>query len=205
MIFQKRMYQIQSVLLLITIGVVIFSRNSQLDTPLLQHMRTRSNLRMLDTPPSSPLPAVRPMTHRRTSSESVNSPTFELSLPPLDDYSASYPSSRRDSTSSIPLATQSSPATPSGTRTRRNWAKQFGPKLKVENKERRWQRLPSPLGSAVSEEFEMRSPGSGDDDERIEGLDGEVEEMIPSLNPEPSSRLMTLQTPDTSSSGSSSS
>lgn len=159
MIFQKRMYQIQSFLLLITIGVVIFSRNSQLDTPLLQHMRTRStNLRMLDTPPSSPLP-------RRRGSEdsSVGGPAFELSPPP-EEYSA-----REGSGNVSPVylrtegRTQSSPPTPSGTRTKRSWA-QFGPRLKVESKGKRWQRLPSPLGSVgdagdAGDEFEGEEEG----------------------------------------------
>lgn len=65
-------------------------------------------------------------------------PAFELSPPEEEEYGR----------------TQSSPATPSG-RTRRSWA-QFGPRLKVEGKGRRWQRLPSPLGSAgdAGDEFE---------------------------------------------------
>lgn len=154
MIFQKRMYQIQSFLLLITIGVVIFSRNSQLDTPLLQHMRSRStNLRMLDTPPSSPL-----STRRGSDVEGVQ---FELSSPPPEDYAA------RDGES--PNSMRGSPTTPNGTRTRRSWA-QFGPRLKVENKGKRWQRLPSPLGSA-GDAGDARDEGDEfEGEERLVGL-----------------------------------
>lgn len=150
MIFQKRMYQIQSFLLLITIGVVIFSRNSQLDKPLLKHMRSRStNLRMIDTPPSSPL------SMRRGSD--VEGVQFELSSPPPGDYAA-----RDEESPNSEGRMRGSLTTPNGTRTRRSWA-QFGPRLKVEGKGKRWQRLPSPLGSAgdAGDEFEG---------ERLDGL-----------------------------------
>lgn len=151
MIFQKRMYQIQSFLLLITIGVVIFSRNSQLDKPLLQHMRSRStNLRMIDTPPSSPLSMRR--------GGDVEGVQFELSSPPPEDYAA-----RDEESPNSEGRMRGSLTTPNGTRTRRSWA-QFGPRLKVEGKSKRWQRLPSPLGSAgdAGDEFEG--------EERLAGL-----------------------------------
>ncbi|RPB16086.1 hypothetical protein P167DRAFT_562516 [Morchella conica CCBAS932] len=205
MIFQKRMYQIQSVLLLITIGVVIFSRNGNLDTPLLQHMRTRSTLRMLDTPPSSPLPGVtisRAMSHRRhKSDDSITSPTFELSPPSPDDYMSPI-----ESNESMPSGTQSSPATPSGTRPRRGWGHQFGPKLRVESKGRRWQRLPSPLGSAVGEDYDIKSP-EDEEYERTMELDRETGLQTPEPSPEPEPERSSTQelTPETSSSGSSSS
>lgn len=186
MIFQKRMYQIQSFLLLITIGVVIFSRNSQLDTPLLQHMRSRStNLRMLDTPPSSPL-----STRRGSDVEGVQ---FELSSPPPEDYT-------RDGGS--PNSMRGSPTTPSGTRTRRSWA-QFGPRLKVESKGKRWQRLPSPLGSAgdAGDEFEgeERLVGLGLDGVRSPDESGRSEVRVSS---EASSVIEEMATPELSSEGS---
>ncbi|KAI5849520.1 UNC-like C-terminal-domain-containing protein [Morchella snyderi] len=205
MIFQKRMYQIQSVLLLITIGVVIFSRNGNLDTPLLQHMRTRSTLRMLDTPPSSPLPGAtisRAMSHRRhKSDDSITSPTFEISPPSPDDYLSPI-----ESNESMPSGTQSSPATPSGTRPRRSWGHQFGPKLRVEIKGRRWQRLPSPLGSTVGESYGIKSL-EDEEYERTMGLDRDTELQTPepSHEPEPERSPAQEVTPETSSSGSSSS
>lgn len=186
MIFQKRMYQIQSFLLLITIGVVIFSRNSQLDTPLLQHMRSRStNLRMLDTPPSSPLSR-----RRESDAEGVQ---FELSSPPPEDYAAKDES---------PNSMRGSPTIPNGTRTRRSWA-QFGPRLKVESKGKRWQRLPSPLGSAADagDEFEG--------EERLVGLglDGvrspdECRGSEVRMGSEASPVIEGIATPDLSSEGS---
>lgn len=190
MIFQKRMYQIQSFLLLITIGLVIFSRNSQLDTPLLQHMRSRStNLRMIDTPPSSPL-SVR----RRSDIEGVQ---FELSSPPLEDYPT------RDEESLNPEGQiRGSPTTPNGTRTRRSWA-QFGPRLEVEGKGKRWQRLPSPLGSAgdTGDEFEggKRLAGLG-----LDGVRSPEQSRSPELGmgSEASPVIEGIATPELSSEGS---
>lgn len=160
------MYQIQSVLLLITIVIVLFSRNTFLDIPLLQHMRTRSTLSMLDTPPTSPMnpeQTPRPSTrrHRRGSSSSINtvsSASIELPSQPPQQPQLQPPTPPENPSrdgSPAPEGTQSSPATPSGTRDssrnrNRAWS-QFGPKLRVENQGRRWQRLPSPLGS---DEFE---------------------------------------------------
>ncbi|TGZ82883.1 hypothetical protein EX30DRAFT_369935 [Ascodesmis nigricans] len=69
-IFQKRLYQLNTILLLITIGVVIFSRNERLGGPLSQHLRVRSGINFggrakpappavigLESPPNSPTPS----------------------------------------------------------------------------------------------------------------------------------------------------
>jgi hypothetical protein len=160
---------------------------------------------MLDTPPSSPLPGVtisRAMSHRHhKSDDSITSPTFELSPPSPDDYMSPIESSE-----SMPSGTQSSPATPSGTRPRRSWGHQFGPKLRVESKGRRWQRLPSPLGSAVGEDYDIKSP-EDEEYERTMELDGETGLQTPEPSPEPEPERSSAQelTPETSSSGSSSS
>ena len=55
-IFQKRMSYIQSVLLLLCIALVLFSKSSQLDAPLLQSIldRTSTTLRRFESPPTSP-------------------------------------------------------------------------------------------------------------------------------------------------------
>lgn len=55
-IFQKRMSYIQSVLLLLCIALVLFSKSSQLDAPLLHSIldRTSTTLRRFESPPTSP-------------------------------------------------------------------------------------------------------------------------------------------------------
>jgi len=143
-IFQKRMYQLNTILLVITIVVVIFSRNGHLAMPLGRHLRTTSSFRILESPPGSPHASQGPMHdgHRRqNSSDSASSFTSPGSEFPT------LVSSREGSPS---VETKSNPPTSKGkTGTeRRNWIN-FGPKLKAEGRGRRWQRLPSPLGDEV--------------------------------------------------------
>ncbi|KAL7271840.1 hypothetical protein RUND412_005380 [Rhizina undulata] len=161
-IFQKRMYQVQTILLLITICVVIFSRNSRFEIPLLQHMRSRSVTRMFDTPPSSPPfpnPYSRPPTIRRMSSDSVHSitsPTVDYSPPTPPGEYGSRPSSP------VPEVGRSMPSTRNSTRSNTaqgSW-KNFGPKLRLEGRGRRWHRLPSPL--STGDDFEGANEGEGD-------------------------------------------
>jgi hypothetical protein len=132
-IFQKRMYQLNTVLLLVTIGVVLFSRNDRLAMPLTRHLRTHSSMRLFESPPTSP--ALPRLNHGRSnSSDSFGSPI-------------SPPTSREGS----PII--GSPSTPHKQQRaeRRSWIS-FGPRLKVENRGRRWQRLPSPLAGAENGE-----------------------------------------------------
>lgn len=55
-IFQRRMSYIQSILLLLCIALVLFSKSSQLDAPLLHSIldRTSTTLRRFESPPTSP-------------------------------------------------------------------------------------------------------------------------------------------------------
>jgi hypothetical protein len=143
-IFQKRMYQLNTILLVITIVIVIFSRNGRLAMSLGRHLRTTSSFRILESPPGSPHASQGPMRddHRRqNSSDSASSFTSPGSEFPT------LASSREGSPS---VETKSSPSAPKGkTGTeRRSWIN-FGPKLKAEGRGRRWQRLPSPLGDEV--------------------------------------------------------
>ncbi|KAF8475572.1 UNC-like C-terminal-domain-containing protein [Kalaharituber pfeilii] len=57
-IYQKRMSYVHSLLLLVCIALVIFSRSSHLDAPLIQSIRGRSGnaLRIFESPPNSPEP-----------------------------------------------------------------------------------------------------------------------------------------------------
>ncbi|KAI5790160.1 UNC-like C-terminal-domain-containing protein [Geopyxis carbonaria] len=145
-IFQKRMYQVNTILLLITIGIVLFGRtDARLTMPLVQHLRTRSSMRIFESPPNSPPPppqtplspgsvSPRPR-HNSMDSTDSNSPAMEFSPPtPPQEYGNNI--------------SRSSPTTPNGTRngdSRKSWI-HFGPQLRVESRGRRWQRLPSPLG-----------------------------------------------------------
>lgn len=139
-IFQKRMYQLNTVLLVITIGVVLFSRNDRLAMPLTRHLRTNSSVRIFESPPASPQmgSGVTPHLahHRNNSSESVHS--FGSPISP--------PTSREGSPVIDPKATFS-PASPKYRADRRGWVN-FGPRLRVESRGRRWQRLPSPLAGS---------------------------------------------------------
>ena len=138
-IFQKRMYQLNTVLLVITIGVVLFSRNDRLAMPLTRHLRTKSSIRIFESPPTSPqmggstTPHL--TRHRGNSSESVHS--FGSPISP--------PTSREGSPVTNSKATFS-PTSPKH-RAERGWIN-FGPKLRVESRGRRWQRLPSPLAGS---------------------------------------------------------
>ncbi|KAF8428686.1 UNC-like C-terminal-domain-containing protein [Tirmania nivea] len=55
-IYQKRMAYVQMVLLLVCVGVVLFSKSSHFDAPLIQSFRDRNNttLRSFESPPTSP-------------------------------------------------------------------------------------------------------------------------------------------------------
>lgn len=55
-IYQKRMAYVQMVLLLVCVGVVLFSKSSHFDAPLTQSFRDRNNttLRSFESPPTSP-------------------------------------------------------------------------------------------------------------------------------------------------------
>jgi hypothetical protein len=147
-IFQKRMYQLNTVLLLITIGVVLFSRNDRLAMPLTRHLRTHSSMRLFESPPTSP--ALPRLNHGRSNSEDSQHSAFGSPISP--------PTSREGS----PVI--GSPSTPhKQQRTeRRSWIS-FGPRLKVETRGRRWQRLPSPLAGAENGEpgDEVRTDGEG--------------------------------------------
>jgi len=136
-IFQKRMYQLNTALLVVTIGVVLFARNDRLAMPLTRHLRTNSSLRIFESPPTSPQMGggVTPnLTHHRSnSSESAHSVGSPLS-PPLS----------REGSPVIDPKTTLSPGSPKHRAERRGWIN-FGPKLRVESRGRRWQRLPSPL------------------------------------------------------------
>lgn len=161
-IFQKRLYQLNTILLLITIGVVIFSRNDRLVVPLSQHLRTRSTARMFESPPNSPPPRL--VMLRRDSSDSLapNSPV-EYVMPGASVTAtvtteagagvagSGHPPPKYSSREGSPvMETKSSPPTPHGIRgvSGKSWIP-FGPQLRVEGQGRRWQRLPSPLGSSA--------------------------------------------------------
>ena len=55
-IYQKRMAYVQMVLLLVCVGVVLFSKSSHFDAPLIHSFRDRSNttFRSFESPPTSP-------------------------------------------------------------------------------------------------------------------------------------------------------
>lgn len=131
---------------------------------------------------------------RRSDAEGVQ---FELSSPPLED----YPTRDEESPNSEGRI-GGSPTTPNGTRTRRSWA-QFGPRLKVEGKGKRWQRLPSPLGSVgdTGDEFEgeKRLAGLG-----LDGVRSPEQSRSPEfgVSSEASPVIEGIATPELSSEGS---
>jgi hypothetical protein len=105
-IFQKRMSIVQSIILLLCLGLVLFSRYpataSYLELPLLQSMLTRSHTTLsspYETTPSSPRSASsRPLSARRGSGK----PHFSHSRQPSEE-----------STGSLQSAPEFSPPTPS--------------------------------------------------------------------------------------------
>ncbi|KAF8539269.1 UNC-like C-terminal-domain-containing protein [Trichophaea hybrida] len=139
-IFQKRMYQLNTLLLVITIGVVIFSRNDRLAMPLGRHLRTHSTIRIFESPPTSPQPENPIISMKRNNSDDS-----------IDNLGSpiSPPTSREQSpVVGTESASAGSPPAPKYKGERRGWIHHFGPKLKAENSNsrgRRWQRQPSPL------------------------------------------------------------
>lgn len=177
-VFQKRMYQLNTLLLVVTICVVIFGRNDRLAMPLGRHLRTHSSMRIFESPPTSPQPvttnpadptaaaAAAATRKKRSDSEGSigNVGAMIISPPPsrehsplvdLDSPSPSPSSSPSPSPSSSPSLQPQSQPQPQ----RRGWIHYFGPKLRVEDggggsgRGRAWQRLPSPLaGDGEAEE-----------------------------------------------------
>lgn len=181
-IFQKRLYQLNTILLLITIGVVIFSRNDRLVVPLSQHLRTRSSARIFESPPNSPPPRL--VMLRRDSSDSLapNSPV-EYVIPGGSSTvtmnsetglvgGGHLPLKYSSRETSPVMESKSSPPTPHGVRgvSGKSWIP-FGPQLRVEGQGRRWQRLPSPLGSST----DVRPAGVDEDEEVLVDGDGGVD------------------------------
>lgn len=170
-VFQRRMYQLNTLLLVVTICVVIFGRNDRLAMPLGRHLRTHSSMRIFESPPTSPqsattnpaaptaaAAAAAATRKKRSDSEgsigSVGGPM--ISPPPSREHS---PLVDMDSPSPSPSPSPSSSPSPSPSLQpqsqpqpqRRGWIHHFGPKLRVEDsgggsgRGRAWQRLPSPL------------------------------------------------------------
>lgn len=179
-IFQKRMYQLNTLLLVVTICVVIFSRSERLAMPLGRHLRTPRPPKIrafgFRSPSSPDLPQspgtissrLRQRIHYRgdsTASESEVSAAFGFGSQGVRDSSHS-PENKVGQTTLyddgdgsiwVDSEVMTPPTGPKGKR--RSWMN-FGPKLRSE-KTRRWQRFPSPLagGVGVTESNDDGSPG----------------------------------------------
>jgi hypothetical protein len=133
LVFQKRMSIVQSMLLLLCLGLVLFSRSSQLELPLLQTVMAKSAIALpFESPPTSP-PDTRPVSRHHT--YKVLESSLSRGTHPDNDYSTdaggkSSPNSpliddEHDhdvdfdtlaESSVIPSQSQSGPSTPSGRR-----------------------------------------------------------------------------------------
>lgn len=179
-IYQKRMSLIQSVLLLVCILVVIFSKSSQLDAPLIHSIRGRASTLFESPPNSPPLPSkdgttIRRLLTRRDSSfrrDSMDS-SLQSPLQSPTQLQLSPPISELAEPTSI-----SSPPTPTGRRGTdvedisgdgpADW-REFGSDLRVtELAGRRWHRLPSPLGSSATLDDGTDREGDGEEGYKFE-------------------------------------
>ncbi|CCX12042.1 Similar to Uncharacterized protein SLP1; acc. no. Q12232 [Pyronema omphalodes CBS 100304] len=170
-IFQKRMYQLNTLLLVITIGVVIFSRNDRLAMPLGRHLRTHSNIsniRIFESPPQSPMPQVR---KKRSDSDDssigggsmpgsvvgspggsngprmMSPPASREGSPAVEEVGlspGSLPASQGSQGSQLAAGSGNKHAE-KGSERRKSWVYGFGPKLKPEGRGRMFKRQPSPL------------------------------------------------------------
>ncbi|KAA8894232.1 UNC-like C-terminal-domain-containing protein [Sphaerosporella brunnea] len=166
-IFQKRMYQLNTILLLVTIGVVLFSRNDRLALPLTRHLRTHSSMRLFESPPTSP-PLGNPIpTLNRGRSNSSDSQHSVLGSP------ISPPASREGS----PVIGGSTTPQKQYRAERRSWIN-FGPRFRVESRGRRWQRMPSPLAGAENGE-----PGDA-----VYTVDGAASNYFAAVTPPPDAK-----------------
>ena len=169
LLFQRRIYQLQSLLLLliiitaaVSVVILFFNRGSTSSVSLgggrgllARHLRSTSHDDDPQTPPP-PTPTLRLLPR----GDSLTSPTLKFSPPSPATLAGEEEGEDEEQEDEEIEGTRSSPATPRGTRdvSARGsaWAR-FGPRLKADKDSGgtdgagavigRWGRLPSPLGS----------------------------------------------------------